>query len=155
MIVYRLCRESEINELLNTKSTTNIGKEYISNPKQNNHNYKDNIKYLHFYKDYDSLFYLYLKPNRYICTYNIPDELLQKYQGTGFYLDRIFLEKLESTTEYAVPNNEISFSYLQKVDKIKEEIEFEDYICGGHHDSLETIYDTSQKQYAKKNTNQS
>lgn len=145
MNVYRLCNESEINEILNTKSFINTGKICNNNVKLNNHKYKSNQRYLHFFRNKDSLFYLNLKQGTYICIYDIPIELLEKYNGIGYYLDILFMEKLEGITEYAIPSDEIVFNYLQKVDKVINYIDFEDSFNFNYKNKLETVYDITQK----------
>lgn len=145
MIVYRLCNKKEIQEILNTKSFTNIGSINNNNSKLNNHTYIINQKYLHFFKDYDSLFYLYLKPKSNICIYNIPDILLEKYRGEGKYLDRLSMKRIDKVIEYAIPNYEIEFTYLQKIDKVIDNIDFFDYIEMNYNDKLETIYEINKK----------
>lgn len=51
------------------------------------------ISYMHFFKDFQSIFYLNTLKSMVICTYNIPDDLLKMKQGIGYYLDYIFFEK--------------------------------------------------------------
>ena len=129
-MVYRLCNPVEIQEILNSKCFQNVGKVCRNNPKYNNHQYQENQKYLHFFQNYDSLFYLYVKKGTYICEYDIPEEILEKYKGTGIYLDRIFMEKLESVTEYAIPSEKIEWDYSQKVDRVMLDYDIEDYLDG-------------------------
>ena len=122
MEVYRLCNEVEYQIIGNTMSFDNIGSIYKNNSKENNHNYHNNQKYIHFFKEYTSLFYLYLKPGLYMCTYDIPDELLEKYVGVGQYLDIVFMRKLENVVEYAIPNNEILFEVIKNNNELKVNI---------------------------------
>ena len=150
MTVYRLCNELEFQKILNTMSFDDIGSLCCNNSKRNNHRYKSNQKYLHFFKDYDSLFYLYLKSGTYICTYDIPDEILEKYVGVGKYLDRMYMKKIESVTEYSIPNAEISFDYLKSIEKISRDIEYEEYIDDDYKDSLELVYNIQQRTLGKK-----
>ena len=152
MIVYRLCNETEYQKIMTTKSFDDVGNICNNNSKFNNHKYLPNQKYLHFFKEYDSLFYLYLKSGTYICTYDIPDELLDKYMGIGKYLDRVFMRKLENVNEYAIPNNEILFNYLIKIEKVSISIEFEDYINENVTEQFEIVYDLNQKILSKKKT---
>ena len=150
MVVYRLCNELEFQKILNTMSFNDIGSLYSDNSKLNNHKYQANQKYLHFFKDYNSLFYLCLKPGSYICTYDIPDNLLEKYVGIGQYLDIIFMRKLENAIEYAIPNDEILFDYLKRIDKVSKYIDYEEYLDGDYKSSLETLYDKQSKILSKK-----
>ena len=150
MVVYRLCNELEFQKILNTMSFNDIGSLCSYNSKLNNHKYQANQKYLHFFKDYNSLFYLCLKPGSYICAYDIPDNLLEKYVGIGQYLDIIFMRKLENAIEYAIPNDEILFDYLKRIDKVSKYIDYEDYLDGDYKSSLETLYDKQSKILSKK-----
>ena len=150
MVVYRLCNELEFQRILNTMAFDDVGCLCSNNSKLNNHKYKTNQKYLHFFKEFSSLFYLYLKPKSYICTYDIPDELLEKYLGVGQYLDIVFMRKLEKAVEYAIPNSEILFEYLKKVEKVSKYIDYEEYLDDDYRDSLEVVYSIQSKVLSKK-----
>ena len=150
MVVYRLCNELELQKILNTTSFDDIGSLCSDNLKMNNHKYQSNQKYLHLFKDFNSLFYLYLKPGLYICTYDIPDEILEKYAGIGKYLDIVFMRKLEDIVEYAIPNSEILFDYLKRIDKVSKYIDYEEYLDDNYKNNLETVYDTQSKVLSKK-----
>ena len=150
MVVYRLCSESEFQKILDTMSFDDIGSLCSDNRKLNNHKYQINKKYLHFFKDYDSLFYLYLKPESYICTYNIPDELLEEYIGIGEYLDIVFMRKVESVIEYAIPNDEIVFDYLKRIERVIKYIDYEEYLNDDYKSSLEKVYDRESMVLKKK-----
>ena len=150
MVVYRLCSELEYKKILNTMSFDDIGSLCSNNSRLNTHKYKTNQKYLHFFKDLNSIFYLYLKPGLYMCTYDIPDELLEKYVGVGQYLDIVFMRKLENVVEYAIPNNEILFDYLKRIEKVSKYIDYEEYFDDEYKDSLEVVYDIQSKVLSKK-----
>ena len=146
MLVYRLCKVGEVEKLLNNKDVNEIaipGSNLIKKQQEkniNSHCYNFQLSYLHFFKKLESIFYFYTA-DKYICTYDIPDEILEKYEGEGFYLDYINFEKTQKTVEYAIPSNELDFSYLVKIDKINEVIDYEDYIFDPSlKDEIETIY---------------
>ena len=139
MLVYRICNKEEITNILNNQSFTNIGNRFKVDIKKNHHKYNENIKYMHFFNDYDSVFYLNVTNGYYICTYDIPEDLLEKYKGIGLYLDRIQLIIKECVIEYAIPNTEIKFSYLTKIEKINEYIDFDDFVNNEYN--LTTIYE--------------
>ena len=145
MLVYRLCKEEEYNSIMNTKSYDDIGSVCNKNRWLNNHSYQPNQKYLHFFKDFDSIFYCYLKEGTYVCTYELPDELLEQYAGIGKYVDRMFMRKHEMVTEYAIPNEKISFIFLRKIERVNQSIDFEDYLADEYQDFLETVYNREQK----------
>ncbi len=140
MVVYRICNKEELDKIINGIPFYEIGRICTNDSKLNSHEYKPNIKYLHFYKDYGSIFYLTTTKDYYICTYDIPDEILAEYEGYGRYLDRVFMRKEEQVEEYAIPSSQIDANYLQKIDRILDYVDFEDYLYGDYKDNLETIY---------------
>ena len=140
MLVYRLCNEKELKLLLDEKSFKHIAREFYPVKTFNNHPYKKYKKYVHFFHNFDSIFYLTVNEEKYLCTYNIPDEILRRSKGIGFYYDRIHLEKLEDVEEYAVEEDELDISYLQKIQKVLRYIDFEDYILKDYKDGLQTVY---------------
>ncbi len=127
MKVYRLCRENEVNQILNNQFFDNIGSFY-SNFGCNIHNYDKDKRYLHFFKSKASLLYLNTLKNRYICVYDIPNRLLQKYLGKGKYRDLINFAELVEVEEYAIPSKLLKFKYLQSIDKIIEYIDVDEFL---------------------------
>ena len=57
MKVFRLCREDEVKQILNSKSFENVGN-YCRNSERNSHNYNEDVRYLHFFKNKSDLLYL-------------------------------------------------------------------------------------------------
>jgi len=127
MIVYRVCKENEINEIIKNKDFSYIGCN-LNNTNLNNHNYEKNQLYLHFFPDKDDIFYLRTLKNRYICTYDIPEEVLEKYKGNGYYWDFLYFHGISIVSEYSIKNTDISFEYLIKIEYIKDGINIGDYI---------------------------
>lgn len=125
MKVFRLCRENEVKQILDTKSFEYIGN-YCRNSEKNSHIYNENIKYLHFFKNKSDLLYLNTLTNRFICVYNIPKEILSMYSGYGKYRDYIRFITLNKVEEFAVPSSIIKFDYLSSISKIVKDIDFED-----------------------------
>lgn len=80
----------------------------------------------------------------FICTYDIPNYLLEKHYGVGFYLDRFNFRKLEKVSEYAIENEFINFNYLLKIERILEYIDIEDYMSDNISSKIETIYLNSE-----------
>ena len=66
MLVYRICKKDEIDNILNNKSFVNVGNNYNYSC-INNHNYNENKKYLHFFLNLDSILYLRTLKDRYLC----------------------------------------------------------------------------------------
>ena len=55
------------------------------------------------------------------------------------------MRKVEKVIEYAIPNNEIEFKYLIKIEKVLKGIEYEEYLYEDYKDNLETIYNKESK----------
>lgn len=146
MIVYRLCSKEEVDLILERRELTEIGKTFSNNKELNNHNYDSNRKYLHFFASKSSLFYLCVTTGTYICTYDIPTDILNKYIGEGYYLDRLYLKNLNKVIEYAVPSDEILFEYLQKIERIKSYVDYEDYLYDWDIRETEIIYNNKDKE---------
>ncbi|MBQ2946508.1 MAG: HD domain-containing protein [Bacilli bacterium] len=140
MVVYRICKKEEIEHIFNDKNFKNVGKSFEINKNTNTHLYTADKKYIHFFKDKDSIFYLDTCADMYICTYCIPDSLLESHYGVGFYLDRTDFRTLEKVSEYAIENEFINFNQLLKIERIKEYIDIEDYIYYDITSKIETIY---------------
>lgn len=140
MIVYRLCKKEEIAILFCDKSFQNIGKVCEINSEINTHFYEPEKKYIHFFKNKGDIFYLDVKQDMFICTYDVPSYLLQRYSGIGFYYDRYNFRNLEHVTEYAIENEYIDFNYLIKIEKILEFIDIDDYMYDDISSKIDTIY---------------
>lgn len=133
MLVYRICDKEEIDKLFENYNIEDIGfkivdKNYYGVYKPNNHKYKNNKKYLHFFKDLENIFYLSTKKDRYICTYEIDDKILNKTKGIGKYLNFINYIHLIEVEEYAINIKLLDFNNLLKVDLIEEDIDYEDFL---------------------------
>lgn len=140
MLVYRICKKDEIENILRNRGFYNVGKNFHIDKKKNTHPYENDKKYLHFFKNKDSIFYLNTDVNYFICTYDIPNHLLAKNVGIGFYLDRTNFDKLEEVEEFAIESKQIKFDYLLKIEAILDNIDFEDYIFEDIAYKVETIY---------------
>lgn len=142
MKVYRLCKEAEINYILKNKDFKNIGNFFNNDKKKNNHSYRAGKKYLHFFKDLKSILYLNSTKGHFICTYNIPDNILNQRNGFGQYLDYINFKTLHLVSEYAVENDLIQFGFLTKIDKIIQDLDYEDlYYNPDFKGLIESIYE--------------
>jgi hypothetical protein len=152
MIVYRICEEKEIQNIICNRSLDEVGSVFKNNARFNNHKYAPDTKYLHFFKEYDGVFYVGVNRGRYICSYDIPDVILDKFSGIGYYLDRTFLRKRESVSEYAIPCELLSINYLKKVEKVTSYIDFEEYVYDDYKNKIITMYDFSDPEKKLKNT---
>ena len=144
MIVYRICKKDEIDIILNDKTFQKIGKVCEINKSINTHLYINNKKYIHFFKDKDSIFYLDTTADMYICTYDIPNYLLETHYGIGLYLDKFNFKNLEKVSEYAIENEFINFNQLLKIERILEYIDIDDYMYDDISSKIEIIYLNSQ-----------
>ena len=156
MLVYRLCKFEEVNKLLEEKNIDSIGvpaSVFINIQQVKNvssHEYDYHLDYLHFFKDLSSIFY-YDTEDKYLCTYNIADEILTNHKGQGFYLDFVNLRRLVAVDEFAIPTNELSFENVVKVEKIKEFIDYDDYIADSSlDDELKLIYKRKERSRTRK-----
>ena len=150
MLVYRVCQEKELNEIMSNESFDTVGRHYSANPLKNTHNYKDDKKYLHFFKDLDSVFYCSTSCGNYICTYDIPDNILAESKGKGYFLDRFAFKHVQEAEEYAITTDNLSSDYLTKVELIKESMDVEDYLFDEISDKLTTIYEKEKNKTLKK-----
>ena len=139
MLVYRLSSLEEINELFDSKNISNICKTFTPSKKKNNFKYDPNKRYIHFFKDFESTFYLNLDKDKYICVYDIPELTLERNKGMGIYLDREFMNKIDMVREYAIPSEEMDYSYLKSVHRILEYIDYCDYLEDNYIDKIEKI----------------
>ena len=140
MLVYRLCNKKEIDIILNDKSFENVGKVCKKNSNVNTHSYIDNKKYLHFFKDKDSIFYLNTSKDMCICIYDVPKDLLEESEGKGCYFDNFNFRDKCIITEYAIETSSIYFNYLLKIDKILDYIDIEECLYDDIFSKTETLY---------------
>ena len=150
MQVYRLCSEYEINIILNTHDFSKISHFFYPSPKMNNHKYQPHQRYLHFFQKLSDILYQDTTSDKILCTYNIPDEILNKYIGLGYYFDYINYNNLQFVTEYAIPNVEINFPYLEKVERLKRNIDYEDFLNDENLMTLTTTIYLKEKYKEKK-----
>lgn len=122
MVVYRICSKKELKLILKNKNMNNIGvihnENYLFKNFANTHDYIPGVRYMHFFKDFSSLYYglIYGKGFN-ICTYDIDDELLSRYKGMGKYY-YYFDTEYSLLEEYAIPSNMIKFDDLISASEI-------------------------------------
>ena len=129
------------------------------NDGMNTHNYQKGINYLHFFHFYEDVIqYISNMPSCYygggcyIATYNIPDEILQKFIGFGFYPEH--LHSLIPVLEYAIPYSELKNEFIDgrtiqyHYDSTKSD-EYKKYILGGYNLYLDKINE-EDKEFVKK-----
>ena len=123
MLVYRVCSQNEINCILKNKNYNNVGRNIYCNLYgkilANTHKYDELGYYMHFFKDYSSIYLLECNVVEYICIYDIPLSLLNNYIGKGMYdVEVNGLPESFEVFEYAIPSKLISVDYLISVEKI-------------------------------------
>ena len=134
MLVYRLSRKEEIDNILKNKTLENIGTEgktYIKEEKEvnlNNHHYEENERYLHFFPNIEYILYINPEKDMYLCYYDIPDEILNKNLGVGEYKDYFILSIPRKIPEYSINIKDLDINYLEEIDLITDNICIEDYI---------------------------
>ena len=116
MLVYRVCSKSEITKFINNKSFNKTGSNRYFNNEHNNHNYIPNTFYMHFFKNKEDIFYLSNTLKRFICTFDIDENILNKYQGIGKYINKSNLRKDDYVIEYAIPSNLINLINLKSIE---------------------------------------
>lgn len=125
MIVFRLCKEDEVQQILDKQSFEKAGS-LCQNSDKNSHAYNENVKYMHFFAKKSDLLYLNTLKGRFICEYNIPDTVLANHYGLGKYLDYINFSEMNKVEEFAIPSRDIRFDYLESINKITKDIDYED-----------------------------
>ena len=142
MLVYRVCKEDEFESIVNGIAFDGLGSYYdFDTSKLNNHNYIDNEYYFHFFKEISSVVFLGELKNNYLCYYEIPEDVLEQYKGVGFYNEPGLIYRKFDLVEYAVPSKLIKLEYIVGIDKIKTEIELDDYYEDPSlHDYVEMVY---------------
>ena len=152
MLLYRLCKEEEIIKILKTERITAVGKYCHNTHKLNTHIYKKDKKYLHFFEEEYEIINLNPQIGKYICTYDIPKDIINDYQGFGYYRSIFDFESLNKVKEYAIPTELISFINLIKIEKIKAYLDLENYL-DGIDKYKEIIYEKKYNQNIKRLVN--
>lgn len=124
MKVYRYLSESELN--LIRSGGENLGNTFDRKnyKRQNNHRYRKGVKYIHFYKQLESMEHIrreYIKDQNqgmryYFCSFNVPATILALHRGKGHYDGRGYDEVGAITSvEYAIPADKFDPAWLDKV----------------------------------------
>lgn len=154
MLVYRLCKKDEITSILDDGTFANAGGICENDSKRNTHNYEPGKRYVHFFSSITDLLFLFLERNRYICVYDIPEDILEKGKGTGYYLDYVFFEKLCSCEEYAIPVDEMQVPFLKEVRVITETVDYDEIMTSLPLDDFsKTIYEKGESKRLLNNQN--
>lgn len=166
MIVYRVIED--VYSYVGQKNPRNEYRDYlngvISVPKNsfndgiNTHDYKSGVSYLHFFHYYEgALEYVSGIPSMgwdgrcFIATYDIPDEVLDKYRGLGIYPESI--HAAIPLLEYAIPFDELSNSCITgevREYKMRQEYseEYNRYMQGEYKNYVDRL-DEENKRFMK------
>ena len=151
MKVYRVCDSWEMAYIFYMKSLKYVGNKYC-NAGYNQHNYQEDVEYVHFFERYESIFYLLdEKISPYVCTYDIPNEILAKTFGSGFYPSLTDKYDNDIVTEFAIPNTLVSFDYLVKAERLQDKVTYEDYLNNQHEGHFVTLYNKEAQLVRKPN----
>lgn len=145
MKVYRIANRIEIDNFLENKSFKGIGSTFNENCKNNSHHYKKNTFYMHFFDSKENIFYFNSPLKRFLCTYDIPDEVIKEYLGLGKYISKYDPSKEDYVLEYAIPSKLIKLEYLETIEVLPINYTFKEFLQSGEYNS--------QIVYSKKNTN--
>lgn len=126
MKVYRLCRKSEIESIIQSQNFSGVGKKFEVNDNKNNHKYSPHQKYLHFFKSTGSLLYLNTLKGRFIAVYDFPPEFLERRKGVGKYMDFVSFSNLRTVEEYAISTRQIKIKNLVEVYQIVRDIDYKE-----------------------------
>ena len=142
MIVYRVCKKDEFECLVNGIAFDGLGTYFdFDTSKLNSHEYVEHRNYLHFFKDIASVTFLGELKDNYLCYYDIPEDILEQYRGIGYYNEPGLIYRKFDLIEYAIPSELIKYEYLIGIDKIKIEIEMDDYFDDPSlHEYVEMVY---------------
>ena len=131
MLVYRVAHYKEVQNILLFKSFRFVGDYEREYNKSNTHYYEWNKRYLHFFDNLDNINYLHLNEGNCVCTYDIPEDILDKHRGHGIYMDYINFEHAVFVDEYAVPTSKLKYEYLVDIKQLLDCVDYEDYIENG------------------------
>ncbi len=149
MKLYRVCTDTEGKIILNEKDFSKLGSNYRGMYK-NTFKYEYNKKYLHFFNYYGNIYFMNLRKGYYICEYEVPDEIIPE-PTNGYYMDFVTFCEDRDIPEYVIESNKIKFEYLSNMYRIKNYIDYEDYLYGDLPSMIEEVY-TKEKEltYEKK-----
>lgn len=142
MRVYRLCNKDEAESILRDKNFESIGHKCQNDSTKNTHQYMQDVNYMHFFEEKMSLLYLYPSKGKFICVYDIPNEILSYSRGRGLYLDFINFENIQEVNEYAIESHKLKFEYLETIYIVDKNLDF-DYVpkTDELYDGLRIVYD--------------
>ena len=131
MKVYRFMCKEELDKILCDK-VSELGAYFRTGHVGNNHKYKANEKYMHFFLNKNAYkhFTKTKKDDHYLCVFDIPISVLLTHAGKGIYRglrveDRGYdaLDAFRKRVEFAVETSVFKSSWLKAYKKIEFEEE--------------------------------
>lgn len=126
--VYRFVSERE-KKAIEENDLESIGSTWETDRRRNTHKYKEGVRYVHFVdgkKDALDVYHELRRSKKYLCTYDIPTDILKRYSGKGFYPPHGYNVSHTEIKEYAIPSSEYNPEWLQTMvlvdDKVKDEM---------------------------------
>lgn len=150
MIVYRVCKKNEIDKIFEDNNFQNVGSNYYGTT-INNHDYDVEKKYLHFFQNIDSILFLKTLKDRYLCVYDIPDNILNENVGIGHYWDFINYSDLKEALEYAISTDILTMDNLKQIYYIKNEIDYEELLENDIDSFIDIVYNKSAEEIIQSN----
>lgn len=122
MIVYRYLSDRELHNI-QSGNLKDIGA-YYRNEKvgYNSHNYREDEKYIHFFKDKNSMehiksLYSDYSGDFYFCTFDIPVVKLLLHSGMGCYDGHGYDTECDYEREFALPVSQFKSKWLKDYKK--------------------------------------
>ena len=115
--VYRFVSERE-KRAIEACDISGIGSTWEQDSRRNTHKYKEGVRYVHFVANKHDTQDVYRELKRskcYLCTYRIPNSILKKYAGKGFYPPHGYDNSYTEIKEYAIPSEQYNPEWLQKI----------------------------------------
>lgn len=141
VLVYRVCSKNEVALILNSTSFDNIGTKEIFGKFDGRQSFRNEL-HIHFFPSIDNILYMIDGDHKYLCIYDLPLDILEKYKGYGDYCYNGHYKY--NVLEYAVPSREMSFSYLKSIYVLLRDIdEYDFYYNQMVASAAEKIYDKS------------
>lgn len=125
MLVYRICTQKEVDYILDNKDFNGVGSPSTAFG-NNTHQYEEGYNYLHFFARKSSILLHWRNTTGYyLCTYDIPESILNEHFGTGSYpIHFIYgMGIYTDLKEYAIPTFEMDFNFLRKIEILNQELE--------------------------------
>ena len=146
MLVYRICRQEEFDQIIGDVDFSNIGRKFTLDDtiSLNSHDYEEDGNYLHFFKELSSIIFLADLKDHYLCYYELPEDLLEKHKGIGYYAEPSLWMNTSKLEEYAVPSRLLMREFIVGIDKIKYGIDIDDYLEDEKEDDEDTDLYTSK-----------